>query len=142
MRFVFLFLCAVIFQILSLVAAEKSDGDGQTAPVNDYSTRRFNEVIDAYLKGESASLQEQLISYRAKLVIAERRWAELRDYRDAEARPDAEKNTTGRSALLKAAQAEMNHYQIKIARLEEQVLREKRKAREGLLKKSKKKTTK
>jgi hypothetical protein len=125
------------FVILLSILASPRQEENSIRP--EYSTRRFNEVIDSYLKAEDITPQEQLISYRAKLVLAERRWNELKEVLPTENGQEPEKRDPTRLVMIKAAQAEMNHYQIKIAKLEEQILREKRKAREAALKAPKKK---
>src|SRR4051812_35666468 len=90
---------------------------GSQAEINrseDYSIRRFGEVIEAYVKNEAMPPQEELISLRAKLILAERRWSDLKQV-PLDSSGEEKKDAT-RVQVLKAAQAEMNYYQAKISR--------------------------
>ena len=128
--------------IPSLTVAEDSKKEvPEIVKSDDFSVRRFQEIVEANLKNNPKSPQESLISLRAKLILAEKRWSEIRDAK-LDVNADAEKRDTvaNRAQLLRASQAEMNYYQSKIERLEDQILKEKRKERDKNSKsKSKKK---
>ncbi|MDB5038272.1 MAG: hypothetical protein JWQ35_1800 [Bacteriovoracaceae bacterium] len=124
----FLPLLLLVSTAASTLLADQKAPEAELVKPEEYSTRRFQEVIDAFQKTRIKNIQEDLIALRAKLIIAERRWYELKEKRDATT-PEAEKRELNRSQFLRAAQAEMNHYQTKIARLEEEILKHARKTR-------------
>ncbi len=102
---------------------------------DDYAVRRYQEVVDSILRNEPETPQERLIQYRAKLVIAERNLIELKS-RNENANID-HKQLNPRN-LVKATQAEIDHYSLKIRQLEKNILFEKQKEKNKLNKKSKK----
>lgn len=97
--------------------------------------RRFQEVIDAHQRSQPETIQEQLITLRARLTLAEKRLQAL----ETSTTPQEEGHLK-KPFEVRALKAEMDHYSKKIARLEDSIIQEKRKERaEHLKSKSKSK---
>lgn len=92
--------------------------DSEITRSDDYAVRRFQEVISAAEQNESLPPTEALIQLRARLVLTEKKIEEARSEKEApETRPQH----------IRALQAELDHYKIRIRKLEDRILEEKRK---------------
>lgn len=82
---------------LNLQAETKANAERPSAEIiraDDFATRRFQEVIESYQKNQPKSLQEELISLRAHLVIAERKWSELQQTQAPSGSPNKKQKGT------------------------------------------------
>ncbi len=94
----------------------------------NYSVKRFQEVVAENLGNSAETPEEKLIEARARLVVAERRLQELRNALDNPSK-ESPKEEPPKPQALKAAEARVDHYRIKIAELEKKTLKEKRRER-------------
>ncbi len=107
----------LVFALL-LIAAENQV---EIVSPQDYSIKRFKEVIDIAMESENDSPQEKLISYRARLVIAERQLADLKDRRNNAQTPQ-QREEGPKLVNIRAAAAKVDHYRIKVSSLEKSIL--------------------
>ena len=111
----------MIFTLISLFSLlSQSELQNETP----FEVRRFQEVIEAHQKNQPDTASEQLITLRARLVLAEKRFQDL----------ETSKNTVTEGRLkrpleMKALKAEMDHYSKLIASMEASIIQEKRKER-------------
>ncbi len=90
-------------------------------PSEEYSIKRFSEVLETAVEDAEASPQEKLIALRAKLVIAERLYADMQSRRKNAATAEERENAP-RIVQLRAAEARIDHFQMLILRTERRVL--------------------
>lgn len=109
----------VTFVVSVLLAAGPKQVE--IVPSEDYSTRRFAEVVATALETENLTPQERLISLRAKLVIAERQLQDLQNRRETAKSPQ-EHEEAPKIVHLRAAMARVDHYKLKISELEKSIL--------------------
>ena len=88
----------------------------------DYATRRFAEVISTAVAAQDANPQERLIALRARLVIAERQFSELKTKR-TNAKSSQEKEESPKIVHIRAAESRVDHFQLKISQLEREILK-------------------
>lgn len=122
------FITALVFSIFFLpnLLLTRAQGQLEIVSPQDYSIKRFKEVVDQALESENDSAQEKLISYRARLVISERQLADLKDRRNSAQSPQ-QREEAPKLVHIRAAQAKVDHYRIKIGKLEKSILAEKSK---------------
>ena len=93
--------------------------------------KRFQDIIGAYERNQPETVQEKLITLRARFVLAEKR---LHDLETSTA--PVEEGRLKKPLEMKALKAEMDHYTKLIARIENAVIQDKRKERARQVKKS------
>lgn len=97
--------------LLILISAPKNP----TAEIVDpeaYVIKRFQEIIEDNQVGENLSLQEQLITQRAKLSIAKKRLDDLQNQTDTE---------TPKYTKIRAVRALVSHHELQVTRLAKQI---------------------
>ncbi len=95
--------------------------------------KRFQETIESYQRRQVGTVQEELITLRARLAIAQKRLVDL------DTRPAGEQEGHLKRPLeMKALKAEIDHYIKKIERIESSILQKKRTERERAIQKRKK----
>lgn len=94
-------------------------------PNQDYSIRRFAEVVEDAVEAEELTPQEKLIALRAKLVIAERELDEMEQKRELASTPQ-QREEAPKVVHLRAAKAKVDHYKISIKQMEKMVLNQKK----------------
>jgi hypothetical protein len=88
----------------------------------DYSVKRFQEVIAEEVEKQNQSRQEKLISLRAKLAIAERKLDEISRRRALAATPQ-EIEEAPKTIHVRAARSRVDHYRLTLKSLESQTQR-------------------
>ena len=89
----------------------------------EYAIKRFNEVVAASEEKENVPDLEKLISIRARLAIAERRLQDLKTTTSTPATEDSkQKIESFKPQMLKAIEAEIDHYKRQISSLEANVV--------------------
>jgi len=111
----------VSFTGLSVKWNHAEETQVELLPGNDYAIKRFAEVVEQAVEAENQSKQEALISYRAKLVIAERNLVAMESKR-ADAQSATQKEEAPKVIHFRAAHARIDHYKIKIKKLEKDIL--------------------
>lgn len=89
----------------------------------DYSVRRFQEVIENYQENAPQSTQDRLIRQRALLEITQSRLSQLKQ-KKVESNDDL---GTSVNNLEKALGAKIDHHQKKIASLEKSIKKNRKK---------------
>lgn len=96
----------------------------------DYSIKRFSEVVAAAEEELNQPPQERLIALRARLAIAERKLSELQERR-SRASTAQEREDAPKIIHLRAAEARVDHYRIRIQALEKSILAAQKKPAKG-----------
>ncbi|MBN8554499.1 MAG: hypothetical protein J0L93_03560 [Deltaproteobacteria bacterium] len=93
-----------------------------------YAVKRFGEIVSNFQDRDELSPQEELISSRARLMIAQRKLSELQSPpRKTDGKSDVKIDKGEmREVRMKAARAEIDHYQHLVSRLEQKILKVKR----------------
>lgn len=96
----------------------------------DYSIKRFSEVIASAEEELNLPPQERLIALRARLAISERKLSELQERRNR-ASTSQEREDAPKIIHLRAAEARVDHYRIRIQALEKSILASQKKPMKG-----------
>jgi hypothetical protein len=119
-------LSILIATLVSASPASKADRVEIVRP-EAYAVKRFGEIVRVSQERQRPTPQEQLISYRASLIIAERKLTELKHPQKIEGKPEMKPEIL--EIRLKGARAELDHYQHLVSRLEQKILKETRNSR-------------
>lgn len=106
--------------VYALISQTEAPSPSEWKNPEDPSVKRFQEIIAAAIENEPDVLQEELISLRARLAIAERKKNEARDDTAAE-------SLAKKPNFMRSLQAEIDHYTKLIASKELTVLQLKQK---------------
>lgn len=121
----------VVPLFMLLTAASQADkGSVEIIRPESYSIRRFQEIIQNANLTEEHTSQEQLISMRARLIIARQKLQDLKT-RSAQQQLSANQNEAPqiKEVHIRAAQAQVDHYAKLVDRYEDRILKEKRQQR-------------
>lgn len=111
-------------------SAQKENSAVEIVRPENYSIRRFQEIVQDAKPKDEKSPQEELISIRAKLVIAEQRLQDLKNrQRQQQLTPPLLESSLVKEVHLRSAQSQVDHYAKLVERSEEKILKDKRQKR-------------